>query len=253
MTPMVRIAKLRIILCDRMDIETLIALGKYGEAAAEARRLGDLGRAQQLYERIWDFRAAADVARERGDRPELLRLLLDAKDFAEAGRVGEAMHSAAPPEQERGADVYERRRMFAEAAALRERLGQLERARELYKKGQLPLDVARLDEAAGRVRDAGITLERFLADGPDVSEAARAQFALGRILAGFGRHDESVRNLQKAIAAAESFSAVLGAASIPPPLDPPALARARRLLVVELAALGYREAARALFEPMRTA
>ncbi|MDB4964892.1 MAG: serine/threonine protein kinase [Myxococcales bacterium] len=236
-----------------MDIETLIALGKYAEAANEARRLGDLGRAQQLYERIWDFRSAADVARERGDRPDLLRLLIDAKDYAEAGRVGESMHAAAPPEQERAAEVYERRRMFAEAAALRERLGQLERARDLYKKGQLPLDVARLDEAAGRVRDAGITLERFLADGPDASEAARAQFALGRILAGFGRHEESVRNLQKAIGAAESLSAVLDAASIPPPLDASSLSRARRLLIVELAALGYREAARALLDPLRAA
>src|SRR5437763_13613383 len=205
MTPIVRMRRFAYHISPRMDIETLIALGKYGEAAAEARRHGDLGRAQQLYERIWDFRAAADVARERGDKADLLRLLLDAKDFAEAGRVGESLHAAAPPEQERGAEVYERRRMFAEAAALRERLGQLERARELYKKGQLPLEVARLDEAAGRVRDAGIILARFLADGPDVSEAARAQFALGRILAGFGRHEEAVRNLQKAIAAADSF------------------------------------------------
>ncbi|HEX8952777.1 MAG TPA: hypothetical protein VF945_13070, partial [Polyangia bacterium] len=195
-----------------MDIETLIALGKYGEAAAEARRHGDLGRAQQLYERIWDWKSAADVARERGDRPELLRLLVEARDFAEAARVGEALHHAAPPEQERAADVYERRRMWAEAAALRERLGQLERARELYKKGQQPLEAARLDEAAGRVREAGIAYERFLADAPDDHDAARAHLQLGRILAGFGRHDEAVRHLQKAIARAESFVA-------PPPTE----------------------------------
>src|SRR6185369_10199219 len=202
----------------RMDIETLIAAGKYGEAAAEARRLGDLGRAQQLYERIWDFKSAAEVARERGDRPELLRLLLDARDFTEAARVGESMHHAAAPEQERAADVYERRRMWAEAAALRERLGQLERARELFKKGQQPLEAARLDEQAGRVREAGIAYERFLADSPDAAEAARAHLALGRILAGFGRHDEAVRHLQKAVAAPEG-------------VDPPALDRARRLAI----------------------
>ena len=239
-----------------MDIETLIALGKYAEAAAEARRTGDLGRAQQLYERIWDWKGAADVARERGDRPELLRLLLEGRDFAEAARVGEALHHAAPPEQERGADIYERRRMWAEAAALRERLGQLERARELYKKGQQPLEAARLDEQAGRVREAGIAYERFLADAPDDHDAARAHLQLGRILAGFGRHDEAVRHLQKAIAKAESFVAPPpseGAAPVSPPLDPPTLARARRLCIVELAALGYRDAARALLDPLRAA
>lgn len=224
-----------------MDIETLIALGKYDDAAAEARRQGDLGRAQQLYERIWNFKSAADVARERGDKPDLLRLLLDARDFTEAARVGEALHAAAAPEQERGADVYERRRMWAEAAALRERLGQLEKARELYKKAQQPLEAARLDEVAGRTREAGIAYERFLADEPGAAEAPRAHLALGRILAGFGRHDEAVRHLQKAILPADN------------PLDGPALDKARRRLIVELAALGYREAARAVLEPMRAA
>src|SRR5437588_666211 len=127
-----------------MDIETLIAAGKYGEAAAEARRLGDLARAQQLYERIWDWKSAAD--------------------------------------------------------------------------------------------------------------AARAHLALGRILAGFGRHDEAVRHLQKAIAKSESFVPTPATDATPatvPPLDAATLLRARRLVIVELAALGYRDAARALLEPMR--
>ncbi len=242
-----------------MDIETLVAQGKYGDAAAEARKTGDLERAQQLYERIWDWKNAADVARERGDKPELLRLLLDGRDFAEAARVGETLQHAAPPEQERAADVYERRRMWAEAAGLRERLGTLERARELYKKAQQPLEVARLDEAAGRTREAGIAYERFLADTPDDADAARAHLALGRILAGFGRHDEAVRHLQKAIALADRFVAPSPAAAVDgnvpasPPLDAPALLRARRLTIVELAALGYRHAANMLLDGLRAA
>ncbi|HEY2744584.1 MAG TPA: serine/threonine-protein kinase, partial [Polyangia bacterium] len=233
--------------------------GKYGEAAAEARKLGDLARAQQLYERIWDWKSAADVARERGDKPELLRLLLDGRDFAEAARVGEALQHAAPPEQERAADVYERRRMWAEAAALRERLGTLEKARELYKRAQQPLEVARLDEAAGRTREAGIAYERFLADTPDDADAARAHLALGRILAGFGRHEEAVRHLQKAVAKTERFvapppSAVVdGTIPAQPPLDAPTLLRARRLAIVELAALGYRHAANTLLDGLRAA
>jgi tetratricopeptide (TPR) repeat protein len=239
-----------------MDIETLIALGKYGEAAAEARRHGDLGRAQQLYERIWDFKNAAEVARERGDKPDLLRLLLDARELAESARVAESLQHAAAPEQERAADIYERRRMWGESAALRERLGQLERARELYKKAQQPLEVARLDEAAGRVREAGIAYERFLVDEPDAAEAARAHLALGRILSGFGRHDEAVRQLQKAILKTETFVPAPPAEGAPPslpPLDAATLARARRLAIVELAALGYRDAARTLLDPMRAA
>src|SRR5437764_3024092 len=98
------------------DVDALIAAGKHAEAAAELRRLGQLDRAQALYEKIWDFRAAAEVARERGDRPALLRLLLDAKDMAEAARVGQLLLSAPPGEQARAADVYERRRLWAEAA-----------------------------------------------------------------------------------------------------------------------------------------
>jgi serine/threonine-protein kinase len=235
-----------------MDIESLIAQGKYGEAAAEARKQGELERAQKLYEKIWDFRHAAEIARERGDRPELLRLLLDARDFAEAARLGDDLQRAAPPEQARAADVYERRRMWAEAASLRERLGQLERAHDLYKKAQLYLDVARLDETLGRTREAGIVYEKLLADEPDAPEAPRAHLALGRILASFGRHDEATRHLQKSIDLGQAPPAT---SETPKrnavPLEARELLRARRLVVVELAALGYREAARAALEPLR--
>src|SRR5581483_188881 len=111
-----------------MDVEALIAAGKYGEAAAELRRAGQLERAQRLYEKIWDFRSAAELARERGDRPDLLRLSLEAKDHAEAARVGRELLTAAPGEAARGAQVYEDKRMWAEAAQLREALGQLAEA-----------------------------------------------------------------------------------------------------------------------------
>ena len=107
------------------------------------------------------------MARERGDKAELLRLLLDGRDFAEAARVGESLHHGAAAEQERAADVYERRRMWAEAAALRERLGQLARARELYQAGRSSRSKRRAStSSAGRVREAGIAYERFLADEP---------------------------------------------------------------------------------------
>src|SRR5262245_14281239 len=112
-------------------IDTLLAEGRYAEAARELRRIGELERAQALYEKIWDFRSAAEVARERGDRPTLLRLLLEARDFVEARALGQILADpgrAAPGEQARAAEVYERHRLWAEAAALREGLGQLDMA-----------------------------------------------------------------------------------------------------------------------------
>jgi serine/threonine-protein kinase len=219
-------------------IESLIAEGRYADAARELRRSGDLAHAQALYEKIWDFRTAADVARERGDRPALLRLLLEAKDFVEARRIGQQLmdpERAAPGEQARAADVYERHRLWAEAATLREALGQLDRAHDLYTKAQLPLDAARLDETLGRAREAGMTYERFVASEPDSPEAPRAHLRLGRLLAGFQRHEEATRHLQKAAARGEAGIA----------------REARRALVAELAALGYRDAAEDALEPLR--
>ncbi|HEY7953721.1 MAG TPA: protein kinase [Polyangia bacterium] len=210
------------------DLDAWVAAGRYPEAAAELRRRGELERAQALYEKIWDFRAAAEVARERGDRPSLLRLLIDAKELAEAAQVGHALLSAAPGEQARAAEVYERRRMWAEAATLREALGQLAEAQALYRKAQQPLEAARIDETLGRAREAGIAYEKLLSDEPGSADAPRAHLRLGRILAGFQRHEEAVRHLQKALATVE---------------NPEESRRARRALTVELAALGYRDAA----------
>jgi serine/threonine-protein kinase len=223
------------------QVDELVRAGRYAEAAAALRTAGELSRAQALYEKIWDFRAAAECARERGDRPALLRLLLDAKEFAEAARVGQELLTAAPGEQARAAEVYERRRQWSEAAALREALGQLEEAHTLYKKAQQPLEAARLDETLGRVREAGILYERLLADEPGSPDAARAHLQLGRILAGFGRHDQAVRQLQKV----SEGGARLEAGS-------PAF-RARRLLVAELVALGYRDAASSVLDRLRAA
>jgi eukaryotic-like serine/threonine-protein kinase len=217
------------------DIEALVAAGKHAEAAAELRRAGELERAQALYEKIWDFRAAADVARERGDRPALLRLLLDAKELAEAARVGHELLGAPPGEQARAADVYERRRMWAEAAQLRETLGQLDTARELYARAQQPLEAARVEQALGRAREAGLLYEKFLANEPRSPDAPRAHFELGRILGGFQRPEDAARHLQRAAAAPDAELA----------------ARARRLLVCVLAELGYRDGASATLDELR--
>jgi len=200
------------------DVHELLQQGNYAEAAAELRRLGQLEQAQQLYERLWDWPKAAEVAQERGDRPALLRFLLEAKDPVAAARVGQALLAGVggppgtPTELTRAADVYERHRMWGEAATVREGLGQLTEALTLYKKAQLPLEAARVEETLGRLREAGATLERFLGEEPDAPEAPRAHLELGRLLAGFGKHEEAARHLQRAIRTA--------AAQLAPPARP---------------------------------
>src|SRR4051812_28180780 len=103
---------------ERAELEaeaaSLLSAGRHREAAHVFRQLGELARAQALYEKIWDFRSAAEVARERGDRPEALRLYLEAKDAGEAALLGHALAAAPPAEQRQAAEVYERRRMWAE-------------------------------------------------------------------------------------------------------------------------------------------
>src|SRR5262249_47820025 len=74
------------------------------------------------------------------------------------------------------------------------------------------------------------------------ARAPRAHVGWGRTVSAFGRHDEPARHLQMAlVGAAQNAAALTGEA----------VGQARRLLVRELAALGYRDAARAVLEPLR--
>jgi serine/threonine-protein kinase len=236
------------------EIEGLLHSGKYADAARAHLESGELQKAQALFEKIWDFASAAEVARKRGDRADELRLLLEAKDLPAAARLGETLAASDDGERRRAAEVYEKKRMWAEAARLRERMGQLAEARELYKKGALPLDAARLDEALGRSREAGIAYEEFLAEDERLrksgatdgesgrADRARAEAALGRILGGFQRHEEAARHLQRALAvvAEGANESPIGLADL-----------CRKQLVVELAALGFTEGARQLWNELR--
>ncbi len=132
-------------------------------------------------------------------------------------------------------EVFTRLRRHGDAAPLAERLGERDRAIELYTRAHRELDAARLLEAAGRDREAGRLLEKIvdLADGVDRAEA---HLRLGRILARRGSHEPAARHLQEA--------------SHHPMTREPAL----RHLVVALAGMGLRDAARdALVELRRLA
>lgn len=245
------------------DVAALLQVGAYAEAARALRRLGDLERAQALYEKIWDFAAAAEVAAERGDRPELLRLLLEVKDLPRAAQLGREIQGGTAFEQERAARVYEQKRMWAEAAPLWEAVGAREHARDLYCRGQQLLEAARLEEALGRVREAGLVYERFLAEQSDSSDTPRAALALGRILSGFGRHEEAARYLQRELRQLSVIHGKKGEHGAEEPREQgatplrlgPGMTRLlrdlRRQLVVELAALGYGFAARRQLDELR--
>jgi serine/threonine-protein kinase len=232
---------------DAAEAETLLAAGKHGEAAAVFRQIGQLERAEAIYERIWDFASAAEVARERGDRPAAIRLLLDAKRPGDAARELAAMlHGVGgargePPELLRAAEVYEKRRHFAEAGQLREALGQLDEAAAAFERAQLFLDAARLQETLSRGREAGLLYEKVLTGEPAPPDAARAHLRLGALLTSFERPEDAVRHLQKAVGLGSQID------------DSALLAEAQRRLAVALAALGYRDAAAGLLDALRAA
>ena len=220
---------------DEASPEALREAGRLAEAAAAFRQRGDLARAEAIYAELWDFRAAADVARERGDRPAELGHLLAAGDADAASAVGQALERGAEAELRRAAEVYERHRRWSEAAAIRERLGQLPEARELYRRGQVLLEVARPERTLGRLREAGVAYEQLLAREPDGPEAPRAHLELGRLLSVLDRADDAARHLQRATRATDDAlrAAALGE------------------LAVALDRLGYELAADAALEARR--
>ncbi len=225
---------------DAAAIEALLTAGRHGEAAAALAERGgraDLERAIAIYERLWNFRAAAALARKLGDRPRALRLALEAKDPAELAAAAAELERASPEERRAAVQLYEARRMWQEAAVLSESLGERAAAAELFGKAHLPLEQARLYEVLGRLREAGQVYEGLLAveGGLGAGDTARAHLALGRILEGFLRHEAAVRHLQKAVP---------DAASGPP---------AERLLPLPLAGLGLREGARDALKRARRA
>ncbi|MEO6951958.1 MAG: protein kinase [Polyangia bacterium] len=189
--------------------ESLRAAGRLTDAAAAYRRRGDLVTAEKLYADVWDFATAAEVAHERGDRPAELGHLLSANDPVRAAQVAQEIERGGEADLRRAAEAFERHRRFAEAGALRERLGELQTARELYRRGQSLLDVARLERALGRIREAGLAYEQLIAQDPDGAEAQRARVQLGQLLVALGRPEEAARHLQAARRRAPDDAVVL--------------------------------------------
>jgi serine/threonine-protein kinase len=178
-------------------IEYLVAHGAYVEAARVCVERGDLGRAIQLYERVWRFAEALPLAERLGDRALAVRLALDAKLTARATELAATIGDDAPDALRAVAEAFAGRGRPFEAARLHERAQSWTRAAELYARAGSPLDEARAREAAGQVREAGLLYERLVAHGTE-DEAPAARLALGRLLGRLGRHEEAARLLQAA-------------------------------------------------------
>jgi len=207
-------------------VEELVSAGKYGEAAAQAESHGDFRRAAELFERVWDFASAARCAEGAGDLARALKNALDARADAETKRLTDALSASGESGQRAALEVLSQKRHFAAAAPLAEGLGERERAIALYQGAHRELDAARLLEDVGRDDEAGRLLEKLVEHSDLGDERAHAHLRLGRLLARRLRHEEAIRHLQEATR------------------DDSTAGAARLLLVVELAALGLRDAAR---------
>lgn len=211
---------------DQSRIDELVDAGRYADAAAAAREAGDPKRAAALYERIWMFAEAAACAREAGDLGAALRYALDAREDALVTDAISALRERGEEGRKLALSVLEAKRRFADAAPIAEALGQRDHAIGLYQRAHMELDAARLLEAAGRVREAGRALERVLEHSEAADERARAHLQLGLLFARRMQHESAARHLQEAAKHAATQR------------------RAKRALVVELAGLELRDAAR---------
>jgi serine/threonine-protein kinase len=208
------------------SVDELVSAGRYAEAAQLAAAAGEAARAAQLYERIWDFAAASRCAREAGDLPRALRNAIDANDERLVREAAGALTGTGDDGRRAALDVFASRRRFHEAAQLAEQLGERERAAELYLGCHRDLDAARILAELGRDREAGRLYERVIEHAGSPDEVEEAHLRLGLLLARRLQHEAAVRHLQEAAR------------------RPTTRGAARRALVVELAALGLRDAAR---------
>ena len=175
-------------------IDYLVAHGAYVEAAKVATARGELSRAIQLYERVWRFADAWPLAMAMGDPALAVRLALDANQPEQAAEIAAGAPAQGAPAL---AQAFAARGRFFEAARQAERAGEWARAAAWYRRSSAPLDEARAELGAGRLREAGLIYERLIAQG-SAEESGAARLALGRLLARVGRTEDAVRHLQAA-------------------------------------------------------
>ena len=206
-------------------IDQLIRNGDYAEAAKLARENGDLEQAAKLYERVWDFAAAAACAREAGNTLLALENAILARDESAVEELQQTLASSSEDGPRQVVELLVKHRRYAQAAPLAEQLGSIDDAILYYRKAHLDLDAARLLISTDRDHEAGRILEGIVEIGGDPEVIATAQLQLGNLLSHRLQHEEAIRFLQAATSHNNTRLAALTA------------------LVGEFAALGYRNAA----------
>lgn len=210
------------------EVKRLLDAHEHAAAAAALRHHQQFRRAGVLYEQIFEHRLALSCFEQAKDIVAAVRTAITLDDSAALDRlVGDAIARGL-------GDVLigslQKARRFKEVGRVYLARSEHLQAARAFDEGGAWSDAARCFEELGNAREAGLYLERWLELHPDDDGAA---LRLGRILARFGRHDDAITLLQRAIekAGAADHDAVL--------------IRAAPTLALAFHALGYDEAARA--------
>jgi tetratricopeptide (TPR) repeat protein len=216
------------------EIQRLLSAGEHAAAAAALRHHGQPARAAKLYESLFEHRAALSAWEAAGDVVAAVRVAMTLGDADALHRlVSEAI---ATGQGDALITALQRAGRHAEVGRVYLARGEPLQAARAFEAAEAWSDAARCHEELGQVREAGLLLERWLERHPDDDGAA---LRLGRILARFGRHDDAITLLQRAVRTSSTPDAVT--------------CRAAPTMALAFVALGYEEAARAVVTSWRAA
>ncbi len=209
------------------EVQRLLRAGEHAAAAAALRHHQQPQRAAKLYEQIFELPLALKCFELAGDVVAAVRVAIVVNDAAALDRlVGDAIAKGLGDVLIGSLQKAGRHKEVGRVYLAR---GEHQQAARAFDEAGAWSDAARCFEEMGNAREAGVYLERWLELHPDDDGAA---LRLGRILARFGRHDDAITLLQRAIEKAG-------------PVDKDAvLCRAAPTLALAFHALGYDEAAR---------
>jgi hypothetical protein len=212
------------------EVERLLSAGEHAAAAAALRKAGQPLRAGKVFEQIFELPAALSAYEAGGDVVAAVRVALALRDDGTLDRlVGEAIARGVGDALLGAMKKAGRHREVGRVWRAR---GDLQAASAALVEANAHNEAAACCEELGDMRAAGLLYERWLEEHPDdVGAAVR----LGRIVARFGRHDDAVTILQRAVRTATSGN------------DRDAVVvQAAPTLALAFVALGYDDAAAAI-------
>lgn len=217
-----------------VEIQRLLKAGEHAAAAAALRHHGQFRRAAGLYESLFEHQAALQCFEAAGDVVAAVRVCITTGDVNALHRlVGEAI---ATGQGDTLITALQRAGRHAEVGRVYQARGEWQQAARALEAAEAWSDAARCHEELGLAREAGLLLERWLERHPEDDGAA---LRLGRILARFGRHDDAITLLQRAIRSSSTPDLVT--------------CRAAPTMALAFVALGYEQAARAVVATWRKA